>query len=439
MRIRKNKKYFTTLTFLLLLTTVSALILSKNPNTDTTNAAGASILAGVTVDSVCTMSGSMDTNKEHVASVHGSSYTADIGETVIRTNCNDGNGYSVYAVGFTDDTEGTTTLVGNATNYTIPTGTSTSTNTSNWAMKLTSVSGTSAPSILSDTSGSYESYHSVPNTATKVVTRTSNTTSPSEFKTTYAVAVSGAQPADTYTGQVKYTLVHPNYAEADGTVPRYYMQDFTVSDCQALASDQAFIVYDRRDEKDYTVRYIGQACWMTQNLRITGIVYAEDSNFSTYDSVNLSEYSLDSNDETYANHCDSANGLNYVCSKNSGNKVNGVWYNYAAASANTITGDLTSTLATEDICPSGWRMPAYLDDPNPAYKINTLYSSKEKFTFVVNGVYSNGSITELDRSRWWTTQVYGGNKGILWGGDTGGLGGTLSAGYNGLNIRCARA
>ena len=430
MKIRKNKKYFTTLTFLLLLTTVSALFLSKNPNTDTTNAAGTSILAGVTVDSVCTMSGSIDTNKEHVASVHGSSYTADIGETVIRTNCNDGNGYSVYAVGFTDDTEGTTTLVGNATNYTIPTGTSTSTNTSNWAMKLTSVSGTSAPSILSDNDGSFESYHLIPETATKVVTRTSNTTSPSEFKTTYAVAVSGAQPADTYVGQVKYTLVHPNFAEADGTVPKYYMQDFTVSDCQTLATDQPFIVYDRRDENSYAVRYFADACWMTQNLRITGIVYAEDSNFSTYNSVNVSEYSLDSNDASYEGHCDSVNGNNYVCSKNSGNVTDGVWYNFAAVSANTAVGATSDVDATENICPSGWNLPSYFGN----YQ---LYEESEKYSLVINGAYQNGSIVDVDEGIWWTLTSRGGESiGMIWGRANGGMGGTYTRRSKGHSVRC---
>ena len=433
MKIKKNKKYFTTLTFLLLLTTVSALVLSKNPNTDTTNAAGASILAGVTVDSVCSMSGSIETNQEHVASVHGSSYTADIGETTIRVNCNDGNGYAVYAVGFTNDTEGTTTLEGNYTGYNIPTGTGTSTTTSNWAMKLTSVSGTSAPSILSDNSGSYESYHSVPNTATKVVTRTSNTTSPSEFKTTYAVAVSGAQPADTYTGQVKYTLVHPNYAEADGTVPRYYMQDFTMSDCQSLASDQAFVVYDRRDEKDYMIRYVKNNCWMIQNLRTVGVISAEDSNFSTNNSVNVSEYSLDSNDVSFGGHCGGADGYYYACSKDSGNKTDGVWYNFVAASANTIVGESNSVSATEDICPAGWKLPTY--------GASIGWSSEsEKFSIVTNGTYQNGSLTATDYGRWWTEtktdsmpQV---DIGMMWGRNDGGMGGTFTTRNSGHSIRC---
>lgn len=416
MKIRKNKKYFTTLTFLLLLTTVSALVLSKSPNTDTTNAAGASILAGVTVDSVCTMSGSVETNQEHVASVHGSSYTADIGETTIRVNCNDGNGYAVYAVGFTNDTEGTNTLEGNYTGYNIPTGTGTSTTTSNWAMKLTSVSGTSAPSILSDNNGSFASYHSVPDIATKVVSRTSNTTSPSEFKTTYAVAVSGAQPADTYTGQVKYTLVHPSNANPDGTInigecdsPNTCMQTFTASMCETQASDAPVTLTDARDGKTYTVRYIEGACWMTQNLRITGTVSSQFSNFSTYDSVNVCEGELpESNYDEPRCH-------------DSGNTANGVWYNYAAATAKTITNETEYTKPTEDICPAGWKLPSY-DTNSSAGSINSLISTSEtsipKFAPTTGGHYNYGTFYPTYGSGpngyWWTDDNNGSVQFLLY-------------------------
>ena len=206
---------------LLTLTILSALTLSKTPSQSTANAESSSVTASVTVENSCTMSGSIETNKAHSATVQSGSYTADIGETLVSVNCNDSNGYSVYAIGYTSDVDGTTTLVGANTNLTIPTGTSTSTTSSNWAMKLSAVSGTSAPTILSDTNGSFASYHVVPSTATKVATLTSNTESSSSFKTTYAVAISNSQPADTYTGQVKYTLVHPNYTNVDGTTESY--------------------------------------------------------------------------------------------------------------------------------------------------------------------------------------------------------------------------
>lgn len=43
---------------------------------------------------------------------------------------------------------------------------------------------------------------------------------------------------------------------------------------------------------------------------------------------------------------------------NSGDKTNGVWYNFAAASAMTITGDSNSNNAVYSLCPAGWRLPS---------------------------------------------------------------------------------
>ena len=64
---------------------------------------------------------------------------------------------------------------------------------------------------------SFNSWHEVPDTYTKVAEYHSNTTSPSttdttlgaKLETTYAAYISNTQSADTYTGQVKYTMVHP--------------------------------------------------------------------------------------------------------------------------------------------------------------------------------------------------------------------------------------
>ena len=166
----------------------------------------------ITVPSACSMSGTITTGNEHTATVDSGTYVDDIGETTLKTICNDSNGFSIYAIGYTDDTYGNTKLkssVGATSD--VNTGIATSGNTSNWAMKLTSVSNDYTPTILSDTNGSFSSYHIIPSTYTKVATRTSVTdaTNGSNIKTTYAVYMNPTQPAGTYTGKVKYTLVHP--------------------------------------------------------------------------------------------------------------------------------------------------------------------------------------------------------------------------------------
>ena len=198
---------------LLFLTLTSALVLlSSNSNADTTSAT-----ASVTVPDTCYMS---STGTTHTGTASGGTYTENFGgESTVTVTCNDRNGYSVYAVGYSNDVEGTNGLIGTSTGLVIPSGTSTTGSVSNWAMKLTPGTGSYAPTILNG----YNNYSLVPTTATKVATLTSdiNVSNSSQFKTSYAVAVSPSQAADTYIGKVKYTVVHPNYSDASGQYTSY--------------------------------------------------------------------------------------------------------------------------------------------------------------------------------------------------------------------------
>ena len=204
---------------LLFLTASSAFLLaSSNSHADTTSAQ-----ASVTVPDTCYMS---STSTTHTDTATGGSYKENFGgESTVTVICNDRNGYSVYAIGCSgSDTTNCsdtnkTKLIGTSTSLTIPTGLSTDGSTSNWAMKLTPGTGSFAPTILNG----YNNYSLVPATATKVATLTSdiNVSNSSQFKTSYAVAVAPSQAADTYIGKVKYTVVHPNYANSDGTIPTY--------------------------------------------------------------------------------------------------------------------------------------------------------------------------------------------------------------------------
>ena len=169
-----------------------------------------------------------------------------------------------------------------------------------------------------------------------------------------------------------------------------YMQDFTTSICQIVASQEPFKVYDRRDGSDYTVRYIKDACWMTQNLRITGTVSKQLSNFSTYDNVDVCTNDLTAGNSDLEPRC-----------HDSGNASNGVWYNFTAATANTITGS-PGTVATEDICPAGWHLPNYNE-------IGTLTGNalvSAAFTPVIGGYYGGGTINNPGTGYWWSTQIY---------------------------------
>ena len=90
----------------------------------------------VTVPVSCTLSGTgMDT---HNATINNGQYNSVVGETTMKAFCNDNNGFSIYAIGYTDNTDGknvlTNTTLGNT--YDIETGTLTTGADSKWAMKL---------------------------------------------------------------------------------------------------------------------------------------------------------------------------------------------------------------------------------------------------------------------------------------------------------------
>ena len=165
----------------------------------------------------CTLSYSVDS--EHTVTATNNSYTTDIGTTTFSAVCNDNAGFAIYTVGYSNNEYGNNKMLANVNNtldptYDIATGTATSGDTSNWAMKLSAVSGDYTPTIVNN----FNSYSSIPNEYTKAVSFPSTTddTVGSELRSTYAIYLSSTQPAGTYTGEVKYTLVHPQTEEPCG-------------------------------------------------------------------------------------------------------------------------------------------------------------------------------------------------------------------------------
>ena len=174
----------------------------------------ATIDLSIGVPMACTMAGDVASN--HTAEIENGIYRAGIGVTTFRAICNDHAGFSVYAIGFSDDTMGNNNLVARvggelSPSNDIATGTATSGNLSNWAMMLTPVAGTNAPTIMSDNDGSFSNYHVVPASYTKVATFSSGTAGSegSTFTSTYAAYIAPTQPSGVYGGKVKYSLIHP--------------------------------------------------------------------------------------------------------------------------------------------------------------------------------------------------------------------------------------
>ena len=168
----------------------------------------------ITVPTSCSLEGTGMTS--HNANIVNGTYEANIGSTTLKAFCNDADGFAIYAIGYTDNEYGKTVLTNTTLGSThdIVTGTATSGNTSNWAMKLATVTNPT-PTYPITLDNSFNAYHNVPSSYTKVAHRDSGTdigtgATGASLTSTYAAFMSQTQPAGTYTGQVKYTLVHPS-------------------------------------------------------------------------------------------------------------------------------------------------------------------------------------------------------------------------------------
>ena len=205
MKITPNLFSKISLASLISLTTLSGFILSST----TTHAEDDSAVdnVAITVPVACSLTPTLDS--AHTATISPNTREESIGLTTLKAVCNDSSGFSIYAVGFSNEELGNTNLIGGNTNQLIATGSaaSGSGNPSSWAMKVNAVTGTYAPSI----ENGFNSYRTVPNAWTKVATFNASTdaTIGSSIQSTYAAYISGTQAADTYNGKVKYTLVHP--------------------------------------------------------------------------------------------------------------------------------------------------------------------------------------------------------------------------------------
>ncbi len=174
---------------------IGLFLLSSPSNAD----GSASANASVTVAEACSMSTA--NTAPHSTTMVNNDTAENVGVTTFTATCNDPGGLAIYAIGYSNDEYGNTNMIGTLGN--IATGTNDS--TSNWSMKLMNADGFTAPDFLQST------YTAVPSTYTKVAARNSNTTDATSFgvSATYRFHTSATQPADTYVGKVKYTMVHP--------------------------------------------------------------------------------------------------------------------------------------------------------------------------------------------------------------------------------------
>ncbi|MBR3132089.1 hypothetical protein IKG33_01610 [Candidatus Saccharibacteria bacterium] len=150
----------------------------------------------VTINSSCLITTTNMANTYSATMTNGQ-LKSDFGSTSMTIACNDAGGWHVTAVGTGADATVKTAMNATGSGTDIATGTATSGATSNWAMKVTGTGATG-----------FTSFAAVPSSATDVARQTASV-SGATLSTTYQVFISATQQADTYTGQVTYTLAHP--------------------------------------------------------------------------------------------------------------------------------------------------------------------------------------------------------------------------------------
>ena len=393
-KVNKNKKHRVFCTYLGLGLIAAPAVISGVVLSSAHTHAVDTVVDNVNINVPLSCSVSASGMDSHTETIANGTYVDDIGTTTMNFVCNDNAGFSIYATGFTGNEIGATNsnrLVGAATGGTIVTGTATSAgdpDISNWAMRLEADEYDTYPiTILSD----YDYYHSVPNNYAKVATRLAGTdvgeyAEGATLTSTYAAYISKTQGADTYSGKVKYVLVHPNTAPAPVSL---YLQNTAAVAAAVPNVGNTAIATDQRDGTAYTVGKLADGnIWLLDNLALdltatgasTAITAAntnasatslnalfngvegggQDGNlaqaavidyfwdWSSYNPIISTVY----NGDTLSDLTDTSGTVG-------GDWPVGVYYNFCAASAGSYCYDGGGQGdATEDICPAGWRMPS---------------------------------------------------------------------------------
>lgn len=144
-----------------------------------------------------------------------------------------------------------------------------------------------------------------------------------------------------------------------------------------------FSLTDVRDDISYEVRKLGSDCWMVSNLRFVGTyILPETTDINIPKNLSYSDVATVRSYDAAAIH--------------SGNDNTGqptVWYNFAAASAMTITGSNNTAVAEHSLCPKGWRMPL-------SSHINAVADYTTAFSPVYGGYYETGLLQPTTIGLW---------------------------------------
>ena len=395
-------------------------VYADNPEIDQVN---------ITVPVSCTLDG-VGMNS-HTANINNRDYETEIGSTTLTAYCNDVNGFSIYAIGYSNDEYGNTDMIGINTEELIHTGTTLDGTTSNWAMKLSTDPNATYPVEIQN---SYNNYKVVPTTYTLVAKRESSTdlgtaAIGSILTTTYAASVSPTQVADTYIGKVRYILVHPYNTEAPQPPLGLCTEASTCMQQQTSASLAAKLpnvgdtvtLYDARDNQAYRVAKLADnKYWMVENLNIAGgaALSSEDTDFdssytlpttgnwtATDGKLVLPASAIKNVDNNTLTDNTQFSIDNYAYVFNSGNKENCgsknqnmPCYSYYSWDAATLgSGRILAAENTDadySICPKRWRLPTTGSDSDNEWKRGDFYRLATEYgANMENSIYDSSAAT----------------------------------------------
>ncbi|MDO5480294.1 MAG: hypothetical protein Q4F58_01290 [Candidatus Saccharibacteria bacterium] len=172
-----------------------------------------------------------------------------------------------------------------------------------------------------------------------------------------------------------------------------YMQSMTSTMCANVTNGQTSTLRDNRDNQDYTVAKINGNCWMTKNIAIGCSGNSRVARSLTSSNSNVSS-TWSTGSAGALTSGDSNTEARMQCSSTYGG-----WYNYVAATANTIKTDSAGT-ASYSICPLKWRLPTWTE-------FKTILNYRSQFNPIAGGSYIGGQITDTGLAGWWASTPSG--------------------------------
>ena len=235
-----------------------------------------------------------------------------------------------------------------------------------------------------------------------LVNNTSANADSSSSTITFGVKLSNETPSGDYSINIDFlavTNVAPNL---------YYMQDATPSSLAAAMPSvgDTTVLYDRRDNKEYTIAKLADGkYWMTKNLAFIGTIFTtEDSNVLENTTMDYYDYG--------STECTPPYAYNNACIRRSDDY--GVWYNYSAATAMSISGEDNQGISVHDICPKGWNLPAKDD-------FSEIVDYVDQYAPTSGGYQDMSGVTQAEKIGYWfsaTPSSKTSTYGLLYNSDT---------------------